>query len=732
MVLGELFLDGIVEDIIYTNGENGYTVCTINCGNEPITLVGIMPCLGEGETIRVQGEWQMHSTFGRQFRVDYFEKKLPTTASAILRYLASGAIKGIGPVTAERIVDKFGEETLDIIENNPRWLCDIRGISPKKADEIHKNYVEQFGMRTVMMFCNEFFGPSLSVKIFKTYGSASIDIIKQNPYRLCADIPGIGFEKADRVAMSLGLPHDHPERAEAGIIHVLNTASINGGHCYLPKDELVESAARILGVGNETAFMAAERLVQNQRLKKFGVEDFDAYALAELYSAEVYIAAKMHTLANFKFPYVLEGLDEQITDLETRYNIQYAPEQREAISYALTSGVTVITGGPGTGKTTVIKAILEICNILKFSCVLAAPTGRAAQRMFESSGKEAKTIHRLLEASVSEGGAHHFQRDEDNPLHHKVIIIDEMSMVDTNLMCALLKAVKTGSYLILIGDPDQLPPVGPGNCLNDIINSQKFNVVKLDKIFRQAEQSLIVRNAHAINRGEMPVLNIRDNDFFFVEKQSTDDILDLLLAFVCERLPKRYDANPLEDIQVISCTRKGTLGTKELNVAFQARLNPKSPKKAEKKYGNAIFREGDKVMQIKNDYDLSWKKGDMAGMGVFNGDVGKIVEIDTKSESMSVDFDGRITEYDFSQLEELEHAYAVTAHKSQGSEYKIVVIPSFDAPFPLMTRNLLYTAVTRARDMVVVVGSSRCINTMVGNNRIPIRHTALKHLLGLV
>lgn len=730
--LGDLFLDGIVEEVIYSNPENGYTVCTINCGNEPITLVGIMPCLGEGETIRVQGSWQVHSTFGRQFRVDYFEKKLPTTSSAILRYLASGAIKGIGPVTAERIVERFGEDTLDIIENNPRWLCDIRGISPKKADEIHKNYTEQFGMRTVMMFCNEFFGPNLSVKIFKTYGSAAIDIIKSNPYRLCADIPGIGFDKADRVAMSLGIAADHPERAEAGIVHTLNTAAMNGGHCYLPKDELTEAAARILGVEKEVAFTAAERLVANQRLKSFAVGDMTAYALEELYSAEVYIAAKLHALSNFKFPYVLEGLDEQIAQLEEKYNMEYAPEQREAISHALTEGVTIITGGPGTGKTTIIKAILEICNILKFSCVLAAPTGRAAQRMFESSGKEAKTIHRLLEASVSEGGFHHFSRDEDNPINNKVIIIDEMSMVDTNLMCALLKAVKTGSYLILIGDPDQLPPVGPGNCLNDIINSQRFNVTKLDKIFRQAEQSLIVTNAHAVNRGEMPVLNARDNDFFFVEKHNPDDILGLLLSFVAERLPKRYDVDPLDDIQVISCTRKGPLGTKELNSVFQEALNPKSHRKSEKKYGNVIFREGDKVMQIKNDYDLSWKRGNEAGMGIFNGDVGKITEIDTRSESMTVDFDGRITEYDFSQLEELEHAYAVTAHKSQGSEYKIVVIPSFDAPFPLMTRNLLYTAITRAKDMVVVVGASKSLKVMVGNNRIPVRHTALKHLLSII
>lgn len=730
--MGELYLDGVIEDIIYSNGENGYTVCVINCGGEPITLVGIMPYIGEGETVRVQGEWQVHSTFGRQFRVDYFEKKLPTTSAAILKYLASGAIKGIGPVTAERIVERFGEDTLDIIENNPRWLCDIRGISPKRADEIHNHYIEQFGMRTVMMFCNEFFGPALSVKIFKAYGSAAIDIIKTTPYRLCADIAGIGFEKADRVAMSLGFSTDCPERAEAGIIHTLNVASVNGGHCYLPENELSETAAKILGVRKDVADAAVKRLVTLGRVKQFSVGDSEAFALSELYGAEVYIAAKLHSLAEFKFPYVLEGLDEQINVLEERYGISYAPEQREAISYALTGGVTVITGGPGTGKTTVIKAILDICNILKFSSVLAAPTGRAAKRMFESSGKEAKTIHRMLEASISENGHHHFQRDEENPISQKVVIIDEMSMVDTNLMCALLKAVKTGSYLILIGDPDQLPPVGPGNCLNDIIRSDKFNVVKLDKIFRQAEQSLIVMNAHAINRGEMPVLNSRDNDFFFVERNNADETASLLVSFVSERLPRRYGADPLEEIQVISCTRKGVLGTNELNLLFQNVLNPRSPQKTEKKYGSVIFREGDKVMQIKNDYDLTWTRGSESGSGVFNGDIGRIKHIDTRSETLTVDFEDKITEYDFSQLDELEHAYAVTAHKSQGSEYRIVVIPSFDAPYPLMTRNLLYTAVTRAKEMAVIVGSQRSLGVMVNNNRIPVRHTALKHLFELL
>lgn len=729
--MAELYLEGVVEDIVYTNGENGYTVCTINCGGEPVTLVGIMPYIGEGESIKVQGEWQVHSTFGRQFKVSYFEKKLPTTSAAILRYLSSGAVKGVGPVTADRIVERFGEDTLDIIENNPRWLCDIRGISPKRADEIHESYVEQFGMRNVMMFCNEFFGPALSVRIFKAYGSAAVDIIKQTPYRLCDDIAGIGFEKADNVAMSLGFSIDCPERVEAGIIHTLNAAASNGGHCYLPSDELCNAAGRILGVDRQSVLIAAERLTANKRLAAFSDGERDCYAVAELYSAEVYVAAKLQALAEHKMEFVLDGVDEQIALLEEKYGIEYAPEQKQAINYALTGGVTVITGGPGTGKTTVIKALLDIFNILKFSCVLAAPTGRAAKRMFESSGREAKTLHRLLEASIADNGGHHFSRDEDNPLTQRVIIIDEMSMVDANLMCALLKATKAGSYLILIGDPDQLPPVGPGNCLNDIINSEKFNVVRLNKIFRQAEQSLIVTNAHAINRGEMPVINSRDNDFFFVEKGNADEVRRLILSFVAERLPKRYDADPYEDIQVISCTRKGALGTRELNTVFQQALNPPGKEKLEKKYGSVMFRVGDKVMQIKNDYDLLWKRGTEEGSGIFNGDIGRIIDIDTRAETMTIDFDGRMTEYDFAQLEELEHAFAITAHKSQGSEYRIVVIPMFDAPFPLMTRNLLYTAVTRAKEMVVIVGSRRSLAFMVGNDRVPVRHTALRLLLAV-
>ncbi len=730
--MAELFLDGVVEDVVYTNDENGYTVCIINCSGEPVTVVGIIPGVCEGESIKVQGDWQVHPTFGRQFRVNYFEKKLPTTVSAILKYLSSGAVKGVGPVIAERIVSRFGEDTLEVIESNHRWLCDIKGISPKRADDIHNSYTAQFGIRSVMLYCNQFFGPALSVKIFKKYGSAAIDIIKADPYRLCDDISGIGFERADRVAAAQGIPADSPSRIKAGIIHTLSAASVNGGHCYLPTEEMLSAASRILGVSEGKLEPQIGFLVTEGRLARFSDGERDCCAVAALYNAEAYIAAKLKVLSDFKFPMVLTGLDDQIDVLEKKYHITYAPEQREAINFAFTGGVTVVTGGPGTGKTTVIKAIIDICEILKFSCVLAAPTGRAAKRMQESSGMEAKTIHRLLESSAGENEGHHFARNEDNPIRKKVIVVDELSMVDVLLMEALLKALMPGSYLILIGDPDQLPPVGAGNLLNDVIDSKRFNTVRLTHIFRQAEQSLIVTNAHAINRGEMPVLSSRDNDFFFLEKRDPDQVTDLLISFVSKRLPAKYDVDPLEDIQVISCTRKGALGTQTLNRIFRDVLNPPSRDKREKKYGDTLFREGDKVMQIKNNYGIEWKKGGEKGAGIFNGDIGRIKEIDHREELMVIEFDEREAEYDFASLSELEHAYAVTAHKSQGSEYRIVVIPAFDAPFPLMTRNLLYTAVTRAKEMVLVVGSSESLATMVKNNRIPARYTALKKMLFVI
>jgi len=516
----------------------------------------------------------------------------------------------------------------------------------------------------------------------------------------------------------------------------LHESAYNGGHCYLPEEKLIETAISSLQVSLDEVIPALRNLVFLDKLVKSEIKSETVIFLHEYFDAEKYIAAKLVNLSEAEFPYVLDGISEQICQLEERYELEYAIEQKRAITLAVTRGVSIVTGGPGTGKTTVIKAILDIFRSLKLSFMLAAPTGRAAKRMSEASGCEAKTIHRLLEMAYNEKNQLDFSRNEDNPLPYKAIIIDEMSMVDTLLMASLLKAVKSGTYLILIGDVDQLPPVGAGNCLSDIIKSNRFEVCTLKKIFRQAQESMIIVNAHSINDGIMPRLDVKDSDFFFVKRETALQIKELIIDLTVNRLPKKYDCDYLDDIQIITPTRKGDLGTAELNRVLQNALNPQNGRKKEKKFSNVIFRENDKVMQTKNNYDLEWiisangnENEDNSGRGIFNGDIGRIISINTQSEVMVIDFDKRIAEYDFALLEELEHAYAITVHKSQGSEYKIVLIPAYDFPLPLMSRNLLYTAVTRAKDMVCMVGKTGCIETMVDNNRRPIRHTALGEFL---
>ena len=723
------FLEGMIDEVVYTNEENGYSVCVLNCMSEPITLVGVMPTVGAGDSVRVQGTWTVHPTFGRQFKVEYFEKELPTSEEAIFKYLSSGTLKGIGPVLAQRIIEAYGEETLDVIEHHPRWLCDIRGISPKKADQIHDAFEEQFGMRAVVMHFGQFFGTSTAVRIYKRYGNMAVELIQRNPYRLCGEIEGIGFERADKYAETLGIEKDSEARVEAGIIHLLNNASFQLGHCRVPGETLVRNAIALLQVPPETVKRVISDMMTRREL--FGSKDGQTsyYAIKELYEAEHLIAAKMLLLAGEKPPLPLVGVEARIAGLEKENGMQYADEQKAAIASAVTKGVTVVTGGPGTGKTTVIKAILQILDELRVPGLLAAPTGRAAKRMSEASGKEAKTIHRLLEAGYQDGKGLKFGRDEDTPLSCKALIIDETSMVDTLLMAALLKAVKPGTALILIGDVDQLPPVGPGNCLNDLIASDRFSVVRLNHIFRQAEQSLIIVNAHRINRGELPLLNVRDNDFFFLERHGAEQIRDTLLGLCKARLPNTYKIDPMEDLQVICWTKMGLLGTHELNTALQEALNPAEFNKRERKVGRRIFREGDKVMQIRNNYDLVWNRDGQEGTGVFNGDIGRIRLINLQGEYIRIDFDGRICDYDFSLLEDLELAYAITTHKSQGSEYRFVVIPSYNAAPPLLTRNLLYTAVTRAKEMVCVVGEPHILEIMTSNDRKPVRFAELRELL---
>lgn len=722
----QVTLEGVVENIVFTNEDNGYTVCECACGGELITLVGIMPYLNEGESIKAQGVWQVHATFGRQLKVEYFEKKLPTDSEAIYKYLSSGAVKGIGPVTAARIVEAFGADTFDVMENNPKWLCDIKGISPRRAKEISESYAAQFGMRSVMMFCSRFFGPSVSARIYRRYGAAAVTIIEKDPYRLIADIEGIGFEKADTVAQQLGFPSDSPERIEAGAEYVLSNAAYAGGHCCLPEKELIAKTAQALNVQPMSVATAIARMCERGVLARAN----EKYIyLREYREAENYINAKLRLLRDTPRPERYEGVESAIKDLETKYGITYADEQVQAIVSGITNGVTVITGGPGTGKTTVIKALTELLLSLKISFCLAAPTGRAAKRMSEASGADAKTIHRLLETEFDTAHRAKFGRDEGNPLPASVVIIDEMSMVDLLLFSSLLKAVKRGSTLVLIGDVDQLPPVGAGQCLKDIIESDSFPVVRLKHIFRQAEQSLIVTNAHDINKGNMPVLNAKDNDFFFMERSSYTDIQQLLLSLCRDRLPKTYSLDSFSDIQILTPTRKGELGTKALNAVLQEGLNPKSYKKREKKIGNVLFREGDKVMQTKNNYDIEWDKDGIKGQGIFNGDVGRIISIDTQSETMVISFDERVAEYDFALLDELEHAFAVTVHKSQGNEYPVVLMPVYDCPYPLMTRNLFYTAVTRAKQLLILVGKQKCVSIMVENDKKSHRYGHLKNLL---
>lgn len=716
-----LELSGSVEEIVFTNEDNGYTVCVIDHEGKPVTLVGVMPLLTVGEIVTAKGSWVTHEVFGLQFKVDSFEKKLPTDAESICRFLASGFVKGIGPVTARRIVDRYGEDSFNVLESNPEWLADIKGMTQKRAATAGEDFRAKFGMRAVMLFCGEHFGAATSLKIYKKYGAAAVDIIKQNPYVLCDEIQGIGFEKVDSVALSLGVETDNPERLKSGIKNLLMSAAYKAGHCYLERSELVREAALRLEVSEELIESGLKALKELNRIEL----SEDKVALSLFANAERYVAEKLLSLSASEIPFRIAGLDEQISFLEAKYDIEYAPKQKLAIKHAVSEGVTVITGGPGTGKTTVIKAILNVFVASGISFMLCAPTGRAAKRMSEASGSEAKTIHRLLETRYDSKGNLCFSRDESAPLPYNAIIVDEVSMVDVLLMESLLRAVRHGSYLILIGDADQLPPVGAGDVLSDIIESGRLKVIKLDEIFRQAKESLIVVNAHRINSGVQPKLDEKNGDFFFMKRNSAEEIA-VLAADLCERrLPKSYGINPLEDIQVITPTKKGALGTAKLNVLLQQSLNPPEKDKKEKSFGSVVFREGDKVMQTRNNYDIEWTADGKQGSGIFNGDIGVIVKLDNKKQTAYLRFDERYAEYDYALFEDLEHAYAITVHKSQGSEYPFVIMPIYDCPPMLMTRNLLYTAVTRAKRIFIGTGNPYGIARMVENDKKQKRNTTL-------
>lgn len=723
-------LRGTIEEVVYHNAENGYTVFSLlpEGGELPVTAVGELPFAAEGESIVMRGKWEMHASYGRQFHIESYEKQMPTGAEGMLRYLSSGAVKGIGPMTAKKIVDAFGGETFEVLEKNPEFLVRVNGISPKKAKQIGEEFAAQFGMRRVMMFCSEYFGTALAAKIYKKWGASAEEIIRRNPYALCDGIEGIGFERADKVAQDLGGADNDPHRIDAGILYVLNYHAAGNGHCFLPEDKLIPTVSEMLGVSNEESDAGVLRLLGEGRLRRVKSGERRYVYEARYYEAEKYVAEKLVRLDRTCRGIPIAELTREIAVIERESGLTYAAMQKRAITAALTNGVMILTGGPGTGKTTVIRALIRIFSQTGHRIALAAPTGRAAKRMSEATGVEAKTIHRLLEAEFAAGETR-FNRCESQTLDEDVLIIDEMSMVDILLMEALLRAVKPGARLVLIGDADQLPSVGAGNVLFDLIASETITTVTLKEIFRQAKESRIITNAHAINAGEYPVLSDKENDFFFVRRDREEDLADTVCALWSARLPKAYGAKIREQIQVITPSRKGCAGTDALNLKLQAVLNPPSKEKTQMKDRGRVFRLFDKVMQTKNNYEIPWKKGRVEGQGVYNGDIGQIVKISYAEQKIEVNYDGRIASYDFSDAEQLDHAYAVTVHKSQGSEYPVVILPLYTYAPLLLTRELLYTAVTRAQKLVIIVGSEKAVTMMVDNSRRPLRYTGLRAFL---
>ena len=723
-------LNGTVEQVIFSSEDTGYAICDFGTEeDELLTIVGTLPYVAEGDTLSVFGRWVHNPKYGRQFKVEQYEKKLPADAGAILRYLSSRAIKGIGPKTAKRIVDEFGEDTFEVLENHPDWLARLPGISLKKAHEISEDFRAQTGIRSVMLFFRDFFGPAVTMRIYKRWGRNAVDVVKAHPYRLCEEIEGIGFERADRFAEGLSLPRDSAERLMSGIRYVLRYNEMQNGHVCLPREKLKAGAAELLKVNETDADLAISALLQEGSVKYTLVDNVAYLYLPDSYDNEKYIASKLVLIDKLCPAVDVEDIERFICKEELACGIEYAALQKKAIALALENGVMILTGGPGTGKTTVVRALLDIFSSMGWKTALAAPTGRASKRLSEATQHEAKTLHRLLEMSYENGGQAVFNRNENNVLDENVIIVDEASMIDNHLMAAFLRAVKPGARLIIIGDADQLPSVGAGNVLRDILAGDRFATVCLSEIFRQASQSLIVTNAHAINEGRLPDLTVKNNDFFFLPRTDERDIAHTVVDLWKNRLPKSYGADTVHNIQVITPSRRGEAGTDRLNALLQAELNPKAPGKSEYKFRDRIFREGDRVMQIRNNYDLEWSRPDGNGFGVFNGDIGVIERINYAEQSMEILFDDRHTVYDFTLLDELEHGYAVTVHKSQGSEYPIVILPMYAAPPMLLTRNLLYTAVTRAQRMVILVGRRDIVEKMVANCRQSLRYTGLARRL---
>lgn len=718
-------LAGVVSAIIYQNEENGYTILRLDVGEEEVTVVGAMPGVSPGEYLTVKGRWVRHATYGQQFRADIVERKLPEGIREIFHYLSSGAIKGVGKATARQLIEEFGDEVLDVIEERPEELARLRGVSPKRARQISESFRAQMGMRRLMEFLAKHEIPmELAMPLRRAYGDVALEVLKNNPYILVEGEFGLEFSRADALALELGVEAGDAMRLEAGLLFEL-AHNLNNGHTFLPWRKLVEATGALLGMEVSPLEGALGDLQRRGEVEREEVAGQDAVYLPQLYEAETFIASRIAEMSREEL-LPPEGLDKLMRRIQSSQRITYAPQQRQAVEMAARRQIMLLTGGPGTGKTTCLRGVLALFEAMGLDTALAAPTGRAAKRLGELCGTEASTIHRLLETGFDpQSGKLVFTHDSYDPLNVDAVIVDETSMVDIVLMSALLSALPGGCRLVLVGDPDQLPSVGPGNLFSDLIRSGVVPTVRLTEIFRQAAQSAIIRNAHMVNHGELPDLRRNDSDFFFLKRRDAQSTLDTVVDLCRRRLPERLGI-PVDQIQVLSPTRRRGTGTGALNQALQAALNPPMEGKGERRFGDWIFRAGDRVMQVKNNYDILWREegGLRSGMGMFNGDIGVIRSID--KEQITVDFDGKIVEYSPDMLGELEPAFAVTVHKAQGSEYRAVILTALEGVPMLMTRGVLYTAITRARDLFIIVGDDGAVIQMIHNDRQTRRYSGVK------
>lgn len=727
-------LEGVVDSVLFSNPENGYIVLELDMHGDYVTVVGELGNIEEGEELVVTGDYVKHPKFGMQFKASFCQRKMPASTNAILKYLSSGVLKGIGPTLAKRMVDEFGEKTLEVIENEPELLVKVKGVTEKKVEEISMEFKRIFGIRTLMIFLSQYgIQPSVAVGAWRRWGQYAVEIIKENPYVLCGNGIELEFGKAEEMAERIGYPMESSGRISAGITYILvnNTFS---GHTCLPYDRLKETTQKLLDIDEELFNKCLENECKEENLVIYTKGSRSFIYLADYYIAEEYITGRLSvmssSLKDTKYDYAkLIDIEESAKD------ITYAAQQRKAISLALSQGFMILTGGPGTGKTTTLKAIISLYEQRGLKVMIAAPTGKAAKRISDLTGYDAKTIHRMLEVAFDNSGKPRFKHDDKNPISCDVMIVDEMSMVDTLLFEALLRALKLSCRLIMVGDSDQLPSVGAGNVLKDMIDSKRLPVVQLTEIFRQAQQSCIITNAHKIVNGEQPDMFRSDSDFFFMQRLNFETASETVVELVSQRLPSAYGFEPKEDIQVLCPSRKGALGVVEMNKLLQLAVNPPAEASKDARTKSEIkgilysFRPNDKVMQVKNNYDIVWKKGDENGTGIFNGDIGIILKVVKAESKLYIDFDGRVAEYSYEMLDQLELAYAVSVHKSQGSEFNAVIIPLLGGFEKLYYRNLLYTAVTRAKKILIIVGSMRVVEQMVANNRRTLRYSCLKDML---